>query len=619
MSLSRFHSIAIGILIATGVLLYGHTLPFPFVFDDHIYLVGNPLVKDAGSFTFNGDFLAFATYPRKLGLDPDLATNFILRPFAYLTFYINYALGGMNPRGFRAVNIAIHCANAALLFLLLSHLLRRSGKAGSLPSSSAGFIAFASALLFLAHPLQTESVTYIVQRFTSLGTFFYLFTILAYLLSNVSEKTYLLSESSRNRTAARAFRRASVAGLVVGMLTKEFLFTAPFMLVMLDWLVMGTGLKVACRRALPHFLCLPIIPALIVLTSWAQHSGNASLAAALNITNPAGVSPYHYALTQLSVVLTYLRLILAPVGLNMDWDYPLSTSLLQGRVLVSAALIAGIIAGAWLWYRRRQEDVRVSLFFGSILWYFLALAIDSSVVPLPDLLSEHRSYLPSIGALTALACCADLLRTRFDHRWSARYVVPAGIALWILALGAATFARNDVWSSEISMWRDVTTKSPKKLRAWFNLGTAYYEHKQPQEAIACFQRVIQHEPAAVATYRNLAKVLYWSGRFREALQVSQAGLRYAPHDHEIHCDMGVAYAGLGDTAKSIQLLRSSIAINPRYRPAHLSLGTIYARQQQYGKALDHWRIAASLPPADPQLNLAITRIESLAHPPRAVP
>ncbi|MBI5773858.1 MAG: hypothetical protein HZA89_08970, partial [Verrucomicrobia bacterium] len=99
-----------------GLLLYGHTLSFPFVFDDQMYLLNNPLLHDTRSFVFQGgDFSSFATYAERIGLPRDLSTNFILRPVAYLTFHLNYLLDGMNPRGFRAVNIALHCANAFLL------------------------------------------------------------------------------------------------------------------------------------------------------------------------------------------------------------------------------------------------------------------------------------------------------------------------------------------------------------------------------------------------------------------------------------------------------------------------------------------------------------------------
>jgi tetratricopeptide (TPR) repeat protein len=613
-NISRFHSVALAILIATGAFLHGHTLPFPFVFDDHIYLVDNPLVKEIHSFAYRGDFVAFSTYSRRLGLDPDLSTNFILRPVTYLTFYANYVADGMKPRGFRAVNIAIHCANAVLLFLLLSHLLGASRKSGSIATASEGFIAFTAALLFLVHPLQIESVTYVVQRFTSLAAFFYLFTML----------TYLMSFSTANRITARFFRSASFIGLILGMLSKESVFTLPFMLVAVDWLVMGIPLKVVWKRAVPYFFCLPIIPALIALTSWAQHSGAASVGTALNITNPYPDPnyPYHYALTQLSAVLTYLRLILLPYGLNLDWDYPLSKSLLDVRVLGSVATIAAILAGAGWWYYRRQEDVRRSLLFCSVLWYFVALSISSSVVPLPDLMVEHRCYIASIGALTAVACWIDMVRTRVLERYGNRWIVPACAAGCVLALGVATVTRLEVWRSEIVNWQDVVAKSPGKFRPLMNLGVAYVEKGMHEKGIMCFQKALQLEPALIGAYENLAATQNMVRRHGEALLAAQVGLRYAPHSCKLHFQKAMAYDALGQTEKSIELFQKVIVLKPDHKQAHMALGMICARVKRYDEALKHFRIAASLPmfhEFDAQLRYNIVQLETMVRQPVGPP
>jgi Tfp pilus assembly protein PilF len=586
----QLNLLALGLILGLGLLLYGHTLPFPFVFDDHIYLVGNPLMKDASSFYYQGDFTKFASLSRKLGLDPDLSTNFILRPVTYLTFYLNYVLDGMRPHGYRAVNIVIHLANAFLLFLLLARVLRTSAKGGARSSFSINFIALSSALLFLAHPLQIESVTYIVQRFTSLGTLFYLGTLLTYLKANEAE----------DRPSALRWRGASVICLILGMLVKEFLFTAPFLLLLLDCLVMGTPLNIAGRRTLPYFFCLPIIPVLILFTSQAQNEGSASLVAALNITNGSGYAPYHYALTQLSVVLTYLRLVLFPKGLNLDWDYPLTTSLWNGPALFSALTILGLVWGVWYWYRRHTQDVRYVLLFFSILWFFLTLGIDSSIVPLPDLLAEHRSYLPSIGALCALVCAADLLRTRWQDRPVARYLVPTVMVLWLLALATATNARHLAWRTEVATWEDVTSKSPKKFRPWLNLGTAYFEHGRPKDAVACIRKAITLMPTAVIAYRNLARAENKRGQYREALDAARMGIWLMPEDYEMYYEKGMAYAGLGDMKGAERALTRSTSLRPDYRPAHMALGGLYTSMKQYLKAMEQFLIADRLQPLEPQ-------------------
>lgn len=606
MNKSKFNYIAAAIIIAAGVLLYAHTLPFPFVFDDDIYLVENPLVMDIRSFVYNRDFVAFSTYSKRLGLDPDLSTNFILRPVTYLTFYINYVFDEMRPQGFRAVNIAIHCANALLVFAMLSFLINRSRKSGSVPDGSQRFIALAAALLFLAHPLQTESVTYIVQRFTSLAAFFYLLTILA----------YLVAHSTENRTVTTFFRCVSVASLLVGMLVKESLFTAPFMLAAIDCLVMGIPWSIVWRRLIPHFLCLPVIPALILLTSWAQESGQASVAAAFNITNPYAdpYYQYYYALTQLSAVLTYLRLILVPCGQNLDWDYPLSKSILDQRVLGSAAMICGILMAAWWLYFKQRNDARRSLIFCGVIWYFVTLADSSSIVPLPDLFVEHRCYIASLGALTALTSGLDMLRTLLAKRQLAAFIVPTCAAAWILALCAATFARNEVWRSTISIWTDAAVKSPKKLRPLTNLGNAYVQHEKPREAIACYRRVLQNDNGFLAAYINIAVIENTAKNHAEALLASLTGLECNPQNAELHFTAGWAYDGLGQTQSAMNYFKKAIALCPTHKKAHMALGLVYAHRKQYDDALKHYRIAVALPTFrefDAQIRFGIANAENM--------
>lgn len=585
----RFHQGAVIIILALGLALYAYTLNFPFVFDDYIYLVDNPLMKDGHSFVWMGDFVKFANHSRDLGLDPDLSTNLILRPFAYLTFYLNFMLDGMIPRGFRAVNIMTHCANAVLLFLLLSRVLGTSRKRGVADPFSVGFISLSAALLFLVHPLQIESVTYIVQRFTSLGTFFYLLTIL----------TYLMANGAGDWASSRWLRAVSVGSLITGMFTKEFLFTVPFMIILLDWLVIGTALNVVVRRALPYLFCLPIIPLLIVFTASAQTEGGAYVSAAFNITNGAGYPQYHYALTQLCVIMTYLRLLILPMGLHIDWDFPLFTSFLQGPVMVSALAIAVMLAGTWYGYRRYGKDVRHALLCYSILWFFMTISIDSSIIPLPDLVAEHRTYLPSIGILCALACGADLVRTASGGRRRLRYyAIHVLMLIWIMTLAAATTWRHQVWRSEISIWKDSIAKSPKKARPWLNLAAAYYERKQPDLAAFCLRNATLLQPGYAVAYRDLGRVLNELGRHREALSSLLVGVSLAPGDYKQHHELAVAYTGLGDFEHGEVEFLKGIRLCPAYRPTHLALGDLYVKRQQHGKALEQLTIAASLHPLD---------------------
>ena len=167
-----------------GIMLYVSTLPYPFVFDDRVFLLNNPLIKHSGGFFDLLDLNDFLPEYLPRVNDVDMVTSFAMRPIAYITFRFNYILGGENPAGYRAVNIVIHIANAMMLYYLLRAVI--SLRLGGVATGGYLAIPFFTGLLFLVHPLHTESVTYVTQRFTSLGTFFYLGTILLYLLSRLS-------------------------------------------------------------------------------------------------------------------------------------------------------------------------------------------------------------------------------------------------------------------------------------------------------------------------------------------------------------------------------------------------------------------------------------------------
>ena len=596
----RFHKAALAIVAVLGVLLYGNTLAHPFVFDDYVYLLNNPLVKDPHSFGFPAHFAEFVNFSRRAGLDPDLSINFVLRPVSYFTFYLNYWMDGMKPPGFRVVNILIHCVNAFLLFQIIFLILRTSPLRGSLSFFSTGFIALTSAILFLVHPLQIESVTYVVQRFTSIGAFFYLLTLL----------THLLSAGVQETRRARIYRGLSVSSLILGMLSKETVFTAPFLIVIVDGMVMGTPWKVALKRAIPHLLCLPIIPAIVFATSQATNTGDATPSAMIDIVNFCGYSRAEYALTELSVVVTYLRLILIPMGLNLDWDYPLSTSLLQGKVLLAVALIATIVGSTWGCYRRKNRGVRQALMFCGVLWYFLGLIVSSSIVPLPDLMAEHRVYFASIGALTALACGLDLLRTRFLGQREIRYLMPGGVVAWILMLSLVTIDRNRIWSSDIRLWEDCAYKSPRKARTWFNLAGAYYVNGRMEDAERCNRKAIALAPGYVSAYVNLATIEILLGRDEAALEVAQAGLQVAPGSCELHYCTGVAFAGLRNAHASIEAINRALTINPRHRRSHLVLANIYHYLNRNDEALNHFRIAAKIRPLEPEYRQTVSLLET---------
>lgn len=562
MSNASFRGITLTAIILLGILLYANTLNYPqFLFDGNMFLLNNPLFKNLDYYAKLFDIQEFSGLDESLGLYPDVTTNFMMRPVAYLTFSINYLISGFNPAAFRSVNIVIHILNSLLVFACIELLLNSMPSNRSLSQFSARFIPAAAAFVFLLHPMHTESVTYITQRFASLAAFFYLATIWLYLL--------WLKKEKRGEKGGY-FRWMSVVVLLLGMMTRESLFTAPFMIILLELTVLGNNLKSGIRRAAPHIMLMPIIPVMVILVSAAQDSSSPSLSGAINIVNYVDTPIAHYALTQLVVIVTYLRLYLLPYGQNVDPDPQLYTSPFQWPVLSSGIMLVFMVGYAFCLFRRNRDDVRCALIFVGVCWYLLALAVSSSFIPLPDLMAEHRAYLPSVGFIMALICLIDLLRTKAESTKLNRMLV-IGISAWCMILIVLTYNRNKVWRSPVRLWSDAVKKSPAKDRPWINLGVAYGKSGNFLEASKCFLKVIEINPDWSQAYEMLGDSYLELKRYRDAVDVSLLGIDRDPANPVIYNNLGIAYAELGRDDDAKQAFSTAIALKPGYQNAMINL------------------------------------------------
>lgn len=601
----RVHAVVISVVVALCAGLYAWTAEFPMVFDDEMYMKNNPLFADAASFNYPSRFVEFANIPAKMGADPDLATNFIMRPVAYATLRLNFALDGFNPRGFRVVNIVIHALSSILIYALLSMLLRRSASANTLPGGSTVFIPATAALLFAAHPLATESVTYIVQRFTSLSTMFYLLTLWL----------YFASMHASSKTGRLMLRASAVVVVVLGMLTKECTFTAPLMAVLIDCIVSGARLRAALMRALPLLLCLPIIPALVILTSAAQHSGQFDFSTALNIVNSRDnpLNHWHYIVTQITVVAAYLQRIFWPVGLNLDPEWPLYRSPYAAPVLKALTVLAGLFTGAWWLWRKNPSNVHARLAFVFTLWFFVTVAVSSGIVPLPDLMADHRTYLPSIGIFTIVACFLDRVRTLPWRPVFARLAAPACTALCVTALAWTTCTRNEVWRTEESLWADTVAKSPSKFRTWGNMGAAYSISGKEEQAVKCYEEALRIEPRFQNAMFNLSNSLLRLGKPKESLDASlkliQMDKRTATQPHVVYT-VGLGLAGVGRYDEALSVFKEILAVMPEDARCHQAMGAVYLQTNRPSLALHHLRQAAKLRTPDENLLMSLRLAEA---------
>jgi protein O-mannosyl-transferase len=522
------------LILFVGLISYSNTFEAPFQFDDMRNIVNNPLIQQWGYFIHA---------PK--AQDAIQAADFRMRTVGFLSFALNYRIHGLEVVGYHIVNLAIHLANSFLVYLLVLLTLRTPKmRAAQQPDSvreiggltDAHGIALFASLLFVSHPIQTQAVTYIVQRFASLATLFYLSSFVLYL-------GWRLRGESRKGSANCLTYLASLVCAVVAMKTKEAAFTLPIMLSLYELLFFYGKPARRILALIPFLLTCSIIP-LSAMSSLPQKEMNLSglMQKSRVLTE---MSRTEYLFTQFTVVPLYIRLIFLPVGQNLDHDHPLYHSLLNSEVLLSLLFIALLIAAAgYSLVFSRSGDRRLRLIALGIFWFFLALLPESSIIPVVDVIYEHRVYLPSVGAFMAIAMAlfvlAESARSRFARQSSLlraerkkmqqRPKASVGWALSfsvvIAACTVTTYMRNGVWQSSLSLWEDVARKSPNKDRAQNTLGMVYLNEGMLEEARRAFERTIAINPKYWTAHFNLG--VYYARTAQEVLSNTQSPIQATP-------------------------------------------------------------------------------------------
>ena len=514
-------------VVVLGVLAYSNSLHGQFVFDDFPQLVDNPGIRDLGAF-----------------LGPSGYRMLPNRFVAYLTFSLNHAVGGYEPFGWHLANLVIHLGNALLVGGLVVLAFRAPRMLDSALSPSSGSVAFASAALFVAHPIATQAVSYVAQRITSLATLFYLSATGLYLLW-------------RLRPAGRGGRWALYAGVLVcallAMRTKEIAFTLPVALALVE-AVLFEGDRRRWLPILPVAAIALLIPLTLVDLGGSPSGVLASADTSTRVIAPAG--RLDYLRTQAVVVVEYLRLLAFPFGQSVDHRVVIRRSWLAPDVAGSALLLASLGGlAAWLLWRSRPRGARppldpsVRLVALGIAWFFVALSVESSVIPIADVMNEHRVYLPSAGLFPAVATVVALHFLRIDPRHVARDTAIAG-AVVASILGVVTWNRNRVWQDEIALWSDAATKAPDHYRPVFNWGAALMKQQHFAEAAPILRRAAEIDPRSVAARVQLGVALYLAGDSRGGEVELRRAVELGPDDPDALLNLSILLGAIGKRAEA---------------------------------------------------------------------
>ena len=647
--------LALALITLVTSLIYCNVYRTPFVFDDLHQIEENVKIRD----------LSRCLSPGQV---------FSPRPVVELTFALNYQFGKLNVFGYHLVNVLIHVINGFLVYFLALTIFRqlfipsaqRFGHSNSPKSkvqspksqvdpklgthniegrtsevvldafqstidnrqSTILLMSLFAALIFVAHPIQTQAVTYTAQRYTSMAAMFYFLSILCYVRARLMQQR---GEARRRRTEVRcqreedggqraegsdqrsgvrsqesegsrafSFRLSALYLLcilcgVVAFFSKQNTASLPAAILLAEYLLFDRTWEGWKRKLLwfaPVFVLMGIFILYVsgVFREGIQFGSLLEDVSAVLRAPETDVGRWVYLCTQFNVVVIYIKLLFLPLGQNLDYMYPFKTGFFDGYTPVAFLFLIAIV-GVGIW----QIKKRPAISFG-IFWFFITLSIESSVFPIKDALFEHRLYLPMFGfAIVVAYIVFGLLPIR--GYW------PVAISvLIVLSFGAATYLRNQIWQDPISLWSDSVAKNPDNYRAHINLGYAFRKEGRLEDAVTHYLEALRIAPNFATAHSNLGVALAQQGNLKDAFSHFAEALRIRPDDSEILTNYGQAYMQQGNINEAVSYFSKALKACPDNSKAHNNFGIALAQQGNLKDAMVHFSEAVRIEPHNAKIH-----------------
>ncbi len=557
------------LMVLVVSLVYSNTLESPFILDDFHTIKHEPNIRFT-DFSFQN--------LTKAGFESLSAS----RPIVMISFALNYYFHQNNVAGFHLVNIIIHIICGILLYHLIKTTLTISIKFSPDPlrprtpvssMSHVSLAAFFGAMIWLVHPVQTQSVTYIVQRMNSMAAMFYILTLLLYIKARLS---------IIKREKWGLFACSIITGLMaIG--SKEIAATLPLFIFFYE-LYFFQDLKMAWfRRNLHAFAGLIIVFFLIVFLL----SRGDIIDTISNTYRQFDFTMGQRVMTEFRVVIFYITLLVFPhpSRLNLVHDFPLSYSVADPiTTILSMGAVTGLIALALFTAKKER------LLSFSILWFLGNLVIESSIIGL-HIIFEHRIYLPSM-----IVCMVAVIS-------GFRYIKPKWLAVSIMCavvtvFSVWTYERNSVWAAAITIWQDSVKKSPRNPSAHNGLGVALLEQNRDEDALRHFLEALKYSSDYVRTeaYNNLGYTLAKLGRTDEAMANYSEALRLNPYYVASHVNLSRLLVSRGELEKAVYHYKEALRRSPALTEVHMRLGEILTLQGKLKEAARHYAEALKLKP-----------------------
>jgi len=564
----KTHILPVSLLVIVSLALFANTFSNPFIWDDKDLILDHAYIKDPG-------YIPFLFTPQYWNhYSPSVKGQY--RPVRAVTFALDYFLWKENPFGYHLTNVAVHTLNTVLAYFFLFWIVSsdRSDRNGrnsrkeepqdNAPSwrQLAG-IPFLAAVLFAAHPIHTESITWIKNRSDLFALFFFL----------VSLFFFVRYAGSADAHRSRSAYPLSVIFFACALLSKETAVVFPLVLAAFDVFFLRKDVRKAAMGALPFFA---------VFLSYLVFKATALRGYGLS-ANLSGITPLSHILTVFKTIGYYLTLLAAPYNLKAERLMDLSHSFREPDVLFSMLSVALLVTIAIAAFRRSKV-----LSF-ALLWIFITLLPVSNILFLSSRpIAEQRLYIPSLGSCMILALIMRKTAS-LEIRPIPKDITRSLVLLFSCALLASyaftTVMRNRDWSDPVTFWLKTAESSPMSGRAYYNLGVAQEESGNHLDAIDAYRKSITLDPAYLPSYNNLGSSFREIGKYEDAVAMYKKVIEIDPHFAESYNNLGVISFESGKDEEAVELYKRAIENDPDYADAYYNLGIAYVRMGKRDEAI----------------------------------
>jgi len=568
----------------------------------------------------------------------------LFRPLACFTFAVNWYIGQDDTFGYHVVNLGFHIATAIALYILLIRLLSLVYMPGEHKKTHVYSIALFAAVLWAVHPIQTQAVTYIVQRMAVMAAFFYVLSVLYYVKARTAD-------SIKQKWI---FALLCVLWFLCAMGSKENAIMVPFSLVLVEWIFFQKGRTDFLRW--PATWCTFAGLAIVAIISVLVLTGGAPLD---TMRGWYGSRPFSFEerlLSQPRVVLTYLSQIFYPLPerFSIAHDVTLSKSVFfPWTTLPAIATIFAMISGALFLVKRHP------LLSFAILFFFLNHVIESSILPL-EIVFEHRNYLPTMFLFLPIAAglISLLLKLKQDNRL-VHGIMSVAIVFMLISVGISTYSRNEAWATGITLWSDAAQKAPSSVRpivtlgiklAWQdspsqsdykyalslfrralnlpeaarktekveilnNIASTYFHMGEYDKAIATYLEALEIDPSFLKNRSGVLGPLILSGNFEDALYHAEHLIDRRPQNPDYLSRMGFIHLWMGNADEALPFFQKALAYGPNRPSLLLNIGVTLTRLESFenGRWLLHQSAKRSQGELVPLLALIENRVRAGDH------